>query len=194
MIVTEKFLTQAMPAAFSPLELTADDIPQVLDLIKAVRDSLPEDTKHFLKPKTSAELTALLANGGSILAMRENEQNSLAALIIINREKENTAVLQSVCVHPNFKRQGLMRDLMQHSQEWARENGISLLLAKVACANTGSHSLFSSAEFRIARTGEDDELGYTFDIFAKSLRPLANCRALPSHGAYGTFRSAAAFA
>lgn len=193
MIVTETFLTQAQPAPFSPIELTTSDIPQILDLIAAVRDALPEGEKHFLKPKTSAELTALLENGGSILAMKPRDEGRLAALTIVNREKEDMAVLQSVCVHPDFKRLGLVSALMEHSEGWARENSISLLLAKVATANQKSHRLFSSAGFRVARTGTDEELGYEFNIFAKSLPPLANCRALPSNGIYGTSSPASAF-
>ncbi|MBL8637509.1 MAG: GNAT family N-acetyltransferase [Alphaproteobacteria bacterium] len=194
MIVTETFLTQAQPAPFSPIELTTSDIPQILDLIAAVRDALPEGEKHFLKPKTSAELTALLENGGSILAMKPRDEENLAALTIVNREKEDMAVLQSVCVHPVFKRLGLVSALMEHSEKWARENSISLLLAKVASANEKSLRLFASAGFRVARVGIDEELGYEFNIFAKSLPPLANCRALPSNGIYGTSSPAAAFA
>lgn len=186
MIVTEEFLTQAQPAPFSPIELTTSDIPQILDLIAAVRDALPEGEKHFLKPKTSAELTALLENGGSILAMKPRDGGSLAALTIVNRERENLAVLQSVCVHPDFKRLGLVSALMEHSEKWARENSISLFLAKVATANEKSQQLFFSAGFRVARVGTDEELGYAFNIFAKSLPPLANCHALPSNRSYGT--------
>ena len=194
MIVTEEFLTQAQPAPFSLIELTASDIPLILDLIAAVREVLPEGEKHFLKPKTSAELTALLENGGSILAMKSRDEGNLAALTIVNREKENLAVLQSVCVHPDFKRLGLVSALMEHSEKWARENSISLLLAKVASANEKSLRLFDFAGFRVARVGIDEELGYAFNIFAKPLPPLANCRALPSNGAYGTSSPTAAFA
>lgn len=193
MIVTKTFLTQAQPAPFSPIELTTSDIPQILDLIAAVRDALPEGEKHFLKPKTSAELTALLENGGSILAMKPRDEGRLAALTIVNREKGDMAVLQSVCVHPDFKRLGLVSALMEHSEGWARENSISFLLAKVATANQKSHRLFFSAGFMVARVGTDEELGYEFNIFAKSLPPLANCRALPSNGTYGTSSPASAF-
>lgn len=192
MIVTEEFLTQAQPAPFSPIELTTSDIPQILDLIAAVREALPEDEKHFLKPKTSAELTALLENSGSILAMKSRDGGSLAALTIVNRERGNTAVLQSVCVHPDFKRLGLVSALMEHGEKWARENSISLLLAKVATANEKSQQLFFSAGFRVARVGTDEELGYAFNIFAKPLPPLANCRALPSNGIHGTHYPATA--
>lgn len=194
MIVTEEFLTRASSAPFSPLELTACDIPQILDLIAAVRESLSEDKKHFLKPKTAPELAALLEAGGSILAMKATGQDSLAALTIVNREKEGLAVLQSVCVHPDFKRLRLVSALMRHGEDWARANNISCLLAKVACTNTGSNQLFSSSGFRVARTGTDEELGYAFNIFAKSLPPLANCRALPSNRGHGVHYPTATFA
>ena len=68
--------------------------------------------------------------------------------------------VQSVYVWPNFRRQGVFRNLLMHLEYEAKQRGVVLLRLYVVTNNQTAHAAYSSVGFK---TG-------TYQLFSKSIQ------------------------
>lgn len=168
-----------------PLILTAADIPLFLKLQTKALKALPEDEKHFLKPRTAKNLKGHMAAPMPVIGIKKNGFLTAQALLTfpkyddsvvnlngypVSNEDCTTAVLQSLCVDPDIKGKGLSQKILHAAVTIASMKGYCHILAKVAKTNAPSMASFLKSGFQCACEGTDPAEKYPvyyfkYDVF-----------------------------
>lgn len=174
-MLSNTFATQSFPDQSDlPLEvevLDARHAKEVCLLIDTVRADLPEDKRHYLKPRSpediSEHFTAFnpgfgIFDGGKLVACallcpihdatsEYNQRNYPQDHLLPGHW-----AIQSVARHPAYKGLGLMEKLLDHAATYSRLHpNIDYVVAKVNANNTPSQKGFLGAGFDVAARGQD---------------------------------------
>lgn len=166
----------------SYLLLTKADIPAFLALQAKVIAALPEDKKHYLKPRTAQDLEAHLDADMPIIAVKDHDGkiiaqelvtlfNSPAAKNLENYPNIGTdpkAAVQAVQVDPEARGKKLSEVLLNAAKTEAANLGAASLLAKVASDNDSQKS-FLNTGFTKAAAVWDKAGGYFANYFQVAL-------------------------
>ncbi len=91
----------------------------------------------------------------------------LVAMGGVQRVDDNTAIIKKVRTHPEYRRQGLARTVMEELEERARELGYKRLVTEVQANNSAMQLLCMKLGYRTAGDVQHDNI--QFVKFAKSL-------------------------
>lgn len=166
--------------------LAYSDLKEAAELLDAVHGDLPAENRHFLKPQDYDSLRQHHMKGFPVLGAIDTHSGRLASILLITPTRHpelcrniagyphqflnsDAAVIQSVATHPDYKRQGLMPQMLQAAEEAGRQMGLSELLAKVADSNLASTTRFEKAGFQPAAEGHDPKAGYKVTYWHKKI-------------------------
>lgn len=102
----------------------------------------------FAHPWTETGLKTLTEDGGVGFAVLDNKGNviSYAGMVIGADEGSIT----NVATHPDHRRQGISRSVMEKLIEYSCEKGLSLIALEVRESNTAAIALYTGLGFKIA--------------------------------------------
>ena len=156
--------------------LGPDDIPAFLKLQDKVLKSLPDEQKHFLKPRSEEDLVDHMGARMPVIGVKDNDGKLVAQCIIayprhadavknlegypINGAAPVTAIVQSLSVDPSHAGKGLSRMILDTAKDVAAQAGLTQILSKVADANASSSRSFMNSAFEKAAAGLDPKKGY----------------------------------
>lgn len=141
------------------------DLPDFLALHETVVASLPQNGGHFVKKRTLADLHAHLAGGHHAIAVYSAAGELIAQALLTFPDRagasnlkgypfgqklpeDDCAVIQSLGVHPDHKKCGLVEKLFIAAQMVAGAYGRTHIVAKMDAANTRSYTAFNNGGYR----------------------------------------------
>ena len=143
--MTTRTVKQFVNLDFEPRAVrlnSADEFADAVELIDIVRDSLTEEQKVYLLPKTIDFMTKMHRAGNVVLGLR-NDKNELIGLTIVRKlnhwtdipnfeglpfiefiYNQTPCMLQSVCTHPDYRSMGLADRLITAAEEWCLKRAL----------------------------------------------------------------------
>ena len=165
--------------------LTINDIDAFLALQEKVRRTLADDVKHHLKGRTREDLIAHVNAGMPLFGIKTDDGQLVGqALVsfpdhpaaknyngypIYSEEKEKIALIQSVCIDPDFRGRDLPAMIHNHMTDIVPQYKRTVFLAKVADTNPASQKSFVNNGFNVAAKGLDPDKGYAATYFKKDV-------------------------
>lgn len=173
-------LTLSHTHAAKPLEvqyLSAEDIPQALELIATIKSSGCLDQPHHLKPRKKAELIELYEEGYPLLGIK-NFEGKLVSFATVSKisDDDDALIIRSLCTSPDYEGCGCGKKIIDAALSWAKNNSSAPLKAKVSCDNKSLH-LFTKAGFAKSELQWDSQDQYSFYMMS-----LNNVKTAPSIG------------
>jgi len=156
--------------SFSIRPAAEADLPGLAFIHATIHDpharALPEFFRPVLPGQTEPYLASFLNQADSGLFVAERDGNVIGGAGVVLREApdfpafqpRHFAVVDFIGVHPDFRRQGVARKLMEYIQNWARSSGAEQIELNVWEFNTGAVSLY-------------EELGYS-RLLRRMWKPL----------------------
>lgn len=178
------------------IHLTTEYMQQAYDLMTYVRDHLPEQQKHFLRAKSLAELFAhhsredlmlgIKTPSGQIVSLLIAQPSGIPSITPHFNFGNGTALVQSVCIHPDYAGKSLIDDLFMHLNDWAlHHKAVTHLHAKISFANSKSIQAFLKKGFSLVHAGSDPAQNYGAVVVQKEIHPLAQTVLFPSNTLHG---------
>lgn len=157
------------------VHLSKKDINQILELQEVVFNSLSEEDKDFLLPKSKEKLLAHFDKGNHMQGYMLDGK-LVAQSLIVNPSpefpetgmvdmqdqgdiEEGITVLQGLIVHPNYQGKGLSSKMINHWIKSAAKEGKETALAEVEVHNYKSYGGFLHAGLEIDSIGVDPDDG-----------------------------------
>ncbi len=145
-------------------ELKKTDLPAVLPIEEAVH----------ISPWSKETFETCFRSGckGWLIEI----DNKVAAFIVVSLHADECHIL-NICVAHEFQRQGLGKELLQHTLQYAKSIGITIAYLEVRRSNTRAITLYRQHHFQLIGerkdyyatvNGHEDAL-----IFAKNLQQSA---------------------
>ena len=137
-------------ASFSIGPALASDIPRLVDLLNdlfGIELDFTSDTS-----RQTGGLKLLIAEAGKsdrlILAVARDEQGAVVAmgsaqLVISTAEGAPSAWIEDVVVHPDYRRQGVGKQLLAHLMAWAKTRGATRAQLVADKDNAGAELFYS---------------------------------------------------
>ena len=180
---------------------TPADIDAILALQATVMDDLTEEEQSYLVPKDRAFFEKHFASDNIVLGVMVDGK-LVAQSIVVNPTKKNpktgmtdmpgripperVTVIQGVIVHPDFRGNRLMTEMVDAWLNIARFEGRRHAIAEVTAENHFSWAVFMKEGLQLHSIGYDDEDAvYLYNMHA-NVKKLINARLQPA------FNSAAA--
>ncbi len=180
-MLTTNLALKAIPEEQPPepqqsyLLMTKADIPAFLALQAKVIAALPEDKKHYLKPRTAEDLEAHLSADMPVIVVKDHDGKIIAQALVTlfnspaaknlgdypNIGTDPKAAVQAVQVDPDARGKKLSEVLLNAAKIEAAKLGAASLLAKVATDNDSQKS-FISTHFTKAAENVWDKAGRYF--------------------------------
>lgn len=107
---------------------------------------------HSPRPWTAAELESVLAL--SNITLFEHPQG-----FAISRSAGPEVELLTISVHPDARRQGIAKELLQDLHVAAKSTGTEEVFLEVSCENLAARSLYESQGFSVQATRKDYYVG-----------------------------------
>jgi len=141
--------------------LNENNINEILELQQAVYNSLNEDEKGFLLPKSEQHILKHFADGNFVQGYVENGKLIAQSFITIspcdfpqttheyleehNLDDKAVTLLQGLVVHPDYQGMGLSSKMIHNWVNWAAENGKHTAVSEVEITNYKSYGGFLHA-------------------------------------------------
>ena len=116
--------------------------------VEAADDLAAAHGACFAKPWSAAAFTELMATAGTV-ALASADKTGLAGLILI-RAVEGEAEILTVAVHPQARRKGLGRKLVEVAAKTAVAAGATTLWLEVGVENAAALALYAVTGFEAA--------------------------------------------
>ncbi len=175
------------PDQFEICVLGKSTFNDAVKILENVRDALPVDERHFIKPQSLSDLYNHHSRGFPVLGSIDKLTGKIAAFLLItpsegsdanpklanypgNVKECDTGIISSVATTPGYSRQ--MEPLLDHALKYAADKLVAVW-AKVSDANTRSSQRFKDAGFDDKIHGYDPERGYAVTYYRKSLTGIA---------------------
>lgn len=153
------------------------DLNQVIDLL---RMAFPEEVgRHeaawledmealsMLRPFVWVLSQINLVLGGIFYGFVWVEDGRIIGNVTLSRLTSQHWMISNVAVHPDYRRRGIARELMEASVQWLRERGAQWITLQVRRDNTAAKSLYFSLGFTIVEgTTEMERHGVGLVSFA----------------------------
>ncbi len=155
--------------------LDASDIHAFMALQEKIRPTLLKP--HHLKERNLGDLHDHLSDrmpifgtktmdgklvGFGLLTFLKNQESgkNLSGYPVADWQRATTAVAQTVCSDPDFKRKGISSDLLDSIFQTAAQNGMTRIISAIADDNRPSIAAFESAGYSVFARGIDPKLHY----------------------------------
>ena len=141
---------------------TAEDVPQILPLVKAICDQHKSwdpvrfDFKDNVVDMYRTWLTARAKDGRSVFFVAERDANIVAYLIgtiepeIPIYQQPECGWIHDIFVHPTYRHEGIARQLVTLSVEKFAALGVAQVRLQTAATNETARELFKSCGFRVS--------------------------------------------
>ncbi len=182
-----QFLTKGTLAKTGqPYEMVlqgAGDIDAILDLQKIAMDDLSDEEKSYLVPKDRAFFEKHFASGNLMLGII-SEGKLVAQCVIVNPTKQSpktgmtdmpgrlaphrVTVIQGVIVHPDYRGNRLMSEMVDVWLEIARMQGRRHAISEVTVDNHFSWAVFMKEGLQLHSIGYDpDDAVHLYNMHAE---------------------------
>jgi ribosomal protein S18 acetylase RimI-like enzyme len=131
--------------AFSVRAATGDDAATIADLVRLAFSHQPRPTNppsSALK-ETAATITDHLARGGGAVL----ERGEVIVGVVLWNEEDGAFYISRLSVHPELRRQGIARILMEQAEREARYRGFSRMTLGVRLELEENRRFFRSVGF-----------------------------------------------
>ncbi len=174
---------------------TSADIPAILHLQKTVMDQLGDEEQSYLVPKDRAFFEKHFASDNIVLGIKVDGQ-LVAQAVIVNPSAKNpktgmtdmpgcikphkVTVIQGVIVHPDFRGNRLMTEMVDAWLDIARAQGRIHAIAEVTAENHFSWSVFMKEGLQLHSIGYDrEDAVHLFNMHA-NVKKLIHARLAPA--------------
>lgn len=171
------------------------DIDAMLALQATVMDELSDEEKSYLVPKDRAFFEKHFANENIVLGVKVDGK-LVAQSVVVNPTKKNpktgmtdmpgripperVTVIQGVIVHPDFRGNRLMTEMVDAWLNIARYEGRRHAIAEVTSDNHFSWAVFMKEGLQLHSIGYDpDDAVYLYNMHA-NVKKLINARLQPA--------------
>lgn len=171
--------------------LSEKNIDDILLLQEAALSALPEDQKSFLLKKDREFFEKHFAGGNTVIGI-EHEGALIAQSVIVNPTADNpktgmtdirlkakpekTTVLQGIVVHPDFRGNKLITEMIDAWIDLAKSQKRTDALAEVSLENFHSWAAFLKEGLQIHSIGTDPADGTELYNIHARIKPLAKKR------------------
>lgn len=175
------------PDQFETCLLVKSAFGEVVKILEDVREALPENERHFIKPQSLSDLYNHHSRGFPVLGSIDKKTGKIAAVLLITPSEGSdanpklanypqsvkecdTAIISSVATASGYS--GQMESLLHHALQYAAGKLMGVW-AKVSDENARSSKRFRDAGFEDRIHGEDPVKGYAVTYYRKSLTGIA---------------------
>lgn len=155
--------------------LDADCLDEIMGLQQKIIDSLPDDQKSFILPKSRTFFENHFKRGANTMIGIYCEGELIAQSIVLNPsaahpetgmvdmalvdKPETLSIIEGVLVDPAFRGNRLMEEMVGHWIDYAEQIGRKHVIAEIAIDNPYSWGVFLDKGLTLHSTGTDPDDG-----------------------------------